>query len=41
MSPTDNIRGGYKCPHCKHREFIKPFLDQHIRQEHPDQEKQP
>lgn len=35
---TDNIRGGFACPYCPHREFIRSFLDQHIAREHPDQE---
>lgn len=37
----DNVRGGFVCPTCDHREFIRPFLDQHITQEHPDQEATP
>lgn len=37
--PDDQVRGGFRCPHCGHREFIRPFLEQHIARAHPDQEK--
>lgn len=25
------LRGGFKCPWCEHREFIRPFIDDHMK----------
>lgn len=34
-----DVRGGYVCPvaWCDHREFVQSLIDQHVRQEHPEE----
>ena len=36
----DAVRGGFRCPvpTCTFRDFIQPFVDDHVRKEHPERE---
>jgi len=35
----DGVRGGYVCPipWCDHREYTPSMIQQHVREEHPEE----